>query len=93
MLRRADLRERAIRLRSQGLGAQSIADIIDVPRSTVRYWTDARFRQAAKRCSHAAKRRRVGSCVKCGSQTHYDGKGDVSKTCTTCANNRPKGTR
>lgn len=81
------LRERALRLREEGLSYARVAGELGVSKTTARRLVDPGFAERMRVLSLAAKGRRTGVCESCGAVTRYGGHGGtVSRLCRVCAN-------
>lgn len=77
----------AAELRRQGLTWREIGDRLGVSKTHARYLADPDYAEKAKERSRAAKRRRTGTCVDCGTTTRYNGRPGspvVSSRCPAC---------
>lgn len=83
---RATLRERAAELHAQGLGPTAIGRELGVPTSTIVRWTNPSYAAASRRLARDAKRRRSGTCARCGQPTRYNGHtvNGASRYCAHC---------
>lgn len=82
----ATLEQRARDLYVPGIvGYKSVAKILGVSETTVRRWLNPAVAEASRQRSAAAKRRRTGTCERCGGETRYNGHtAGVSRICDAC---------
>lgn len=80
------LRERALRLRKEGLSYARVAGELGVSFAQARYLSNPDWAGRQRAASRAAKARRTGVCVSCGAVTRYNGhRVGVSRACLRCA--------
>lgn len=84
-----ELRKEAIRLYKPGtFGYKQVAQELGVSHTTVRRWVNPETNRRHLQMARDAKRRRRGTCERCGAETRYGGHkrhpGGVSRYCVPC---------
>lgn len=90
------LQEQARELYVPGIvGYKQVAKLLGVSQTTVRRWLDPEMAERNRVSSREAKRRRSGTCRRCGGETRYSGNAGkgVSDLCEACAHEEQRESR
>jgi hypothetical protein len=71
-------------LRRDGLTYRQISERLGISLTHAKRCGSAPSYETTLRCSREAKRRRIGTCERCGAATHYGGKKEAARLCVSC---------